>query len=167
MNKIVFLSAALLAAPAWAVHKCTGTDGKVTFQDAPCVGKGEKMDVRPASGPTRAVVNAAPTQTPPAPPVSAQAALPALAVQPAPAAAATHSPLAREADMCLAWHRPLLRDPAGAYYTEPTKEDRVLSITVHETNGYGGYVTSRAACEIYLGKLNESWTKIHAKRGGW
>ena len=108
------------------------------------------MDVRPASGPTRAVVNAAPTQTPPAPPVSAQAALPALAVQPAPAAAATHSPLAREADMCLAWHRPLLRDPAGAYYT-----------------GYGGYVTSRAACEIYLGKLNESWTKIHAKRGGW
>ena len=69
--------------------------------------------------------------------------------------------------MCLAWHRPLLRDPAGAYYTEPTKEGRVLSITVHATNGYGGYVTSRAACEIYLGKLNESWTKIHAKRGGW
>ena len=37
------------AAPAWAVNKCTGTDGKVSFQDAPCAeGAGEKVDVRPA-----------------------------------------------------------------------------------------------------------------------
>lgn len=36
-------------APAWAVHKCTGADGKVTFQDAPCAGgRGEEIDVRPA-----------------------------------------------------------------------------------------------------------------------
>ena len=40
----------LMAAPAWAVNKCTGPDGKVAFQDAPCTGKGEKLDVRPASG---------------------------------------------------------------------------------------------------------------------
>lgn len=38
----------MLAAPAWAVNKCTGADGKVSFQDAPCVGEGEKVDVRPA-----------------------------------------------------------------------------------------------------------------------
>lgn len=37
-----------LASPAWAVNKCTGADGKVSFQDAPCDGAGEKVDVRPA-----------------------------------------------------------------------------------------------------------------------
>jgi hypothetical protein len=36
--------------PAWAVNKCTGADGKVVFQDAPCAGKGETIIVRPASG---------------------------------------------------------------------------------------------------------------------
>lgn len=35
-------------APAWAVNKCTDANGKVSFQDAPCVGEGEKIDVRPA-----------------------------------------------------------------------------------------------------------------------
>ncbi len=40
----------LSAAPAWAVNKCTGPDGKVQFQDAPCAGKGETITVRPASG---------------------------------------------------------------------------------------------------------------------
>ena len=35
-------------APAWAVNKCTGADGKVSFQDAPCAGQGETIDVRPA-----------------------------------------------------------------------------------------------------------------------
>lgn len=36
-------------APAWAVNKCTGADGKVSFQDAPCPGPGEKIEVRPAT----------------------------------------------------------------------------------------------------------------------
>ena len=40
----------LVAAPAWAVNKCKGPDGKVSFQDAPCSGQGEKIEVRPASG---------------------------------------------------------------------------------------------------------------------
>lgn len=51
--KILLLAAALLAtaAPTWAVQKCTGPDGKVTFQDAPCAGgTGEKLNIRPASG---------------------------------------------------------------------------------------------------------------------
>lgn len=34
-------------APAWAINKCTGADGKVSFQDAPCVGEGEKIEVKP------------------------------------------------------------------------------------------------------------------------
>ena len=53
MNPIlppVCLALALgLAAPAWAIHKCTGTDGKLSFQDAPCAGEGEKIEVRPAT----------------------------------------------------------------------------------------------------------------------
>lgn len=69
--------------------------------------------------------------------------------------------------MCLAWYKPLLRDPMGAYYTEARRERRVVHITVHGTNGYGGYVTKPAACEIYAGKLNEAWTKNHARWGGW
>jgi len=35
-------------APAWAINKCTDANGKVSFQDAPCVGQGEKIDARPA-----------------------------------------------------------------------------------------------------------------------
>ena len=31
--------------PAWAINKCTDAKGKVSFQDAPCVGEGEKIDV--------------------------------------------------------------------------------------------------------------------------
>lgn len=39
--------------PAWAVNKCTGPDGKIVFQDALCTGKGEKIEVRPATGASR------------------------------------------------------------------------------------------------------------------
>lgn len=40
----------MLCAPAWAINKCIGPDGKVVFQDSACSGKGEKMNVRPATG---------------------------------------------------------------------------------------------------------------------
>ena len=33
---IVCCVLAALACPAWAINKCTGTDGKVTFSDTPC-----------------------------------------------------------------------------------------------------------------------------------
>lgn len=33
---ITLTLAAVLCAPAWAINKCTGPDGKVTYQDAPC-----------------------------------------------------------------------------------------------------------------------------------
>lgn len=50
--QILIASALLAASPAWAINKCKGPDGKVTFQDAPCMGQGEKIEVRPASGAT-------------------------------------------------------------------------------------------------------------------
>jgi len=51
MTPIRFAACALalgFLAPAWAINKCTDADGKVSFQDAPCAGEGEKIEVRPA-----------------------------------------------------------------------------------------------------------------------
>ncbi len=46
----IVAACALFAVEAWAINKCIGPDGKAVFQDRPCEGKGEKIDVRPASG---------------------------------------------------------------------------------------------------------------------
>ncbi|MBF5006385.1 DUF4124 domain-containing protein [Diaphorobacter caeni] len=50
IKQVFVLSTALLLTPAWAINKCTGPDGKTVFQDAPCMGKGEEIQVKPASG---------------------------------------------------------------------------------------------------------------------
>ncbi len=75
----LFAVALLMAAPAWAINKCTGSDGKTVFQDAPCMGKGGKIEVNPASG--NAPVAPAPT-----------AAAPASAATTAPAGTAATTP---------------------------------------------------------------------------
>lgn len=161
----LFLAAALLSsAPTWAINRCTGPDGKTVFQDAPCAGKGEKIEVRPASG------NIVPPSVPAAlvaAPMPVQVATPP--IQPVPTATApSKSALEVQADQCLAWYKPLLRDPANAYYTEPKFEDkRVLRMTLHATNGFGGFVTRQAACEFDNGKFSVDWTKIQAKRLEW
>lgn len=53
----ILLTAVMLSAtPAWAINKCTGPDGKVVFQDAPCAdGKGEKLNIRSTSAPAASV----------------------------------------------------------------------------------------------------------------
>lgn len=43
----------LLCVPAWAINKCTAADGSVVFQDAPCNGRGEVLEVKPAAGRTK------------------------------------------------------------------------------------------------------------------
>lgn len=60
--KIVILWGALLLSfsPAWAINKCTGVDGKVAFQDAPCMGKGETLNIRSAPGKTGTAESPAP-----------------------------------------------------------------------------------------------------------
>lgn len=151
-----------LCAPAWAMNKCTGADGKISFQDVPCPGKGEKIEVRPNSG--LVFQTSVPAKPPVAVEAPAPSAWPALATQQQNPA---KSPLAQEADECLDWYKPKLRDPAGAYYSEAAKDGRVVSITVHATNGYGGYVKKDAACEFYNSRLDADWTKIHASRRGW
>lgn len=49
-RKCLLMAIVLFHAPTWAINKCTGADGKVVFQDAPCMGRGEVLDIRPASG---------------------------------------------------------------------------------------------------------------------
>lgn len=58
------LALACACAPAWAINKCTGADGKVVFQDLPCAGRGEAIEVKPASGVAPAAVPAGGAATP-------------------------------------------------------------------------------------------------------
>lgn len=66
MKKTLFAAALLISAPAWAINKCKTPEGKTVFQDAPCVGKGEQIVVKPASG--SAPVAPAPVAAAPAAP---------------------------------------------------------------------------------------------------
>lgn len=153
---------ASLSLPASAIQKCVQPDGKVVFQDVPCTsGPGETIKVRPTSGLGQPTPAREPVRT------ALPAPAPVEAPAPAPVAARAVSPLEAEAEMCLDWYRELLRDPAGAYYRNPRKEKRVLSMEIHATNGFGGYVIKTAACEIHNGKLNSAYTKNHARWGGW
>ena len=45
-----FAALLLAAAPAWAVYKCKGPDGRYVYQDSLCAGDGKEIDATPASG---------------------------------------------------------------------------------------------------------------------
>ena len=47
---MIGLVCALCTTHALAVNKCTGADGKISFQDAPCTGKGGEIKVTPGAG---------------------------------------------------------------------------------------------------------------------
>ena len=53
LHRLTLIGATLLltaTAPAWAINKCVGPNGKAVFQDAPCAGQGGAVTVKPASG---------------------------------------------------------------------------------------------------------------------
>lgn len=50
-----------LCSSTWAVNKCTAPSGRVSYQDAPCAGQGEALELRPASGTASAQEKSAPT----------------------------------------------------------------------------------------------------------
>lgn len=119
MIRLLLVGAACMAltAPAWAINKCTGADGKVAFQDAPCPGgKAEKLEVRLSSG---GVGTAAPAAmaTPAASPASG-----ASAAASAPAPATANNPK-KEGAFGETWRRKtdleqrLIRDARGALNT--------------------------------------------------
>lgn len=158
---VVGITLSLLCTAASAVNKCTLSNGAVVYQDAPCVsGKKETLDLRPSSAWGSSPV------APAHPAEDTDRAEPAPAPATAPPVAAK-SQLEVEANACLSWYLPLLLDPLRTYYTNPRKDKRVLSIDIHTTNRYGGISVKTASCEIDAGRLNETWTKTHAKRGGW
>jgi len=53
-QRLTLAAAALLlaAAPAWAINKCKGPDGKMHYQDTPCAAEhsGGEVDIKPATG---------------------------------------------------------------------------------------------------------------------
>ena len=54
MIKIALLAAALvLSTPAWAVNKCTGPDGKVTYQEATCINGEQAKEIDKSSDQAR------------------------------------------------------------------------------------------------------------------
>lgn len=44
IKTLAALAAAVMVSPAWAVNKCTGPDGAVMFQDAPCSASAKKAE---------------------------------------------------------------------------------------------------------------------------
>lgn len=165
-NLALVAVAVLFCAPAWAVNRCQLNDGSVVYQDLPCAvqSKAKLIDARPAN--TTYAAPKKPTSPAIEPEQDEAAPQPKSEASSTPAAPAKNM-LEEYADMCLDWYRPLLKNPRGAYYSNEKMEGRVLSLTIHGTNTYGGVVTKDAACEIHLGRLDSDWTKIHAKREGW
>lgn len=155
-----------LAGPAAAqVFKCT-VDGATVYQARPCAtaggtGQEVKLHVAPVATP------AAPATPPPAAKPAATPEQPAPSPTQAMPSAPQKTQLEAEAEACLDWYRPKLRDPRSAYYRNPTKDRSVLTITVYGTSGRGGYLSQSAACEIKGGSVDDGWTKIHAERLGW
>lgn len=60
LSPIFALVLTVLSASAWSVNKCTGPDGATVFQDMPCAGKGEQVNIRPAAGHAASPVNTDP-----------------------------------------------------------------------------------------------------------
>lgn len=152
------LAAALAAGvpTAWAVNKCTLPDGRVVYQDTVCE--------RSAAGVQR--VNVQPNVS--TPQVSrkqiAAAAAAASAAEPLPGAAVSlsgspgmgvgsstvtsGSDLKAAADACLERYRRDLRDPRSAYWSNAALRSGTVTMTLHATNGYGGFVTKEVSCDL-------------------
>jgi len=152
-----------LVGAAQAQYKCVGPGG-VSYQQAPCPAsaKAQQMDIR---------VGPVPIATPRPATLPASAAAPepvvVIPVPPMPGSSAAETYADRLAAQCMEWYRPRLRDPRSAYLAKPVAEKNMVTMDVHATNGFGGYVVKQARCEFGIGGLDRDWTLIHAVRLGW
>jgi len=64
LKHTLILAAIALCSQAHAINRCTGPDGSVVFQDAPCTGKGETITPKPAAGNAPARPAATPGEKP-------------------------------------------------------------------------------------------------------
>lgn len=167
---LVFMTGVLVCAGAVyaQVYKCPDGAGKTVIQQIPCTG-GTALEVKPASGRGPSAASPAPQASSvvnPAAPAAA-ASVPGSGQPPVASTPPAKDALTRDAETCLAWYAPSLHNPRDAYYTRPSRDGRVVTITIHATNKLGGVVTKDARCEIQAGKLDRDWTKIHAERLNW
>ena len=168
MRHFSYLAALLaISTSAPAVMKCSGGDGKTWYQDQPCLPGASAVQLQGSGF---------------YPPVYPQDSVQPIVVQPEPARPLppppAHIPMAvyeQEAAMCLAWYKKEIQLPTNTQYVDLTKDQRVLTITlpvpVISIDSLGiqrqSTTTKQASCEIHNGRLDDGWTRIHAKRGGW
>lgn len=190
----VALAVAGSSSGAWAVMKCTG-HGKTWYQDAPCEagssGAELRLDAAPAVPAAPAVVPQAPAMAAPAPvaPVAAQAPsspqAPALE-QEAQACLAWYQ---REEPRMLGSQYLSASKEKDVLTVEASVPYRVVTVP-YQGNGVpyqgSGVVTPGVApagtgvatvetglkrmavsCEVRQGRIDEGWTRIHAKRVAW
>ena len=135
------------------------------MQQAPCVG-GQKIEVKPTtSGLSPGAASGASSGKSPPPNQPGTAT-----VTPLPPPVAAKSAVDTEAELCLDFIRPFLKDPRSAYYEQASKGGvggTVLSLIVYSKNSYGGVVSKPAKCEIKNGVLDSTFTLVFLKEAGW
>jgi hypothetical protein len=143
------------------VHRCE-IGARVVFQQAPCPPgqAGRVVPVPPAN-----VVSAPPSAAVRAASAPSGAGSAPLAVASAPAAAAP--PPVSDDQACLAYLKPLLRDPASGRILTSTREGRVLRVQLQAADARGRLQTRDAACEFVNGRVDDGWSRIQLKRLGW
>lgn len=154
-----------LSPGAYATTRCD-EGGRTWYQDIPC----------PAGASTTFIPSAPTLQAP----LSSSGKVIDLPQQPSaplapPPAHIPQSVYEQEARICLAWYQKEMQLQPDTRYLDFTKDQRVLTITIPVrasiVNPFGIVTEStynkQAACEIHGGRLDDSWTRIHAKRGGW
>lgn len=159
--KAAVLVACLPALVHAQVFKCSA-NGATVYQARPCEAtgaRGQELRIQVAPGAPAAPAPEKPTPRPAPEPVAAPV--------PPPPPAPSRSWAELAGDACMEWYRPMLRDPRSAYYRNPSIEKDVVTLDIYATNGFGGYVSKAAACEIKNGAVDEGWTKIHAQRLKW
>ena len=139
---VLFAVALLLAAPAWAINKCTGANGKVTYQEAACASTeaGETVKWTQANGSGS----------------SKQLPFKVVALSPEKAR--------EEAMGSMSIARQRLKDPSSAMFTDVrvlnfNAQGKNYTMTCGELNAknsYGGYVGAKSFW-VYNGLFTETF----------
>lgn len=171
LRLVIALAVCATAPSAWAITKCT-QNGSTWYQDNPCPAGAASTNMAGGSAPTFMSPEAAPAGY--APPVTTLSE-PA-APLPAPPAHLPLQVLREEAQRCLDWYKKLKPELGAVALGDFTKDGRVVTISIPMQQSYVNAQTyavvntssiKNASCEIYNNRLDDSWTRIHAKRGGW
>ena len=72
-----------------------------------------------------------------------------------------------EAERCLKLYALMLRDPKSAYWSAPEKRFYILTMTVHATNAFGGFVQKTARCWVENGQIDSAHSLVFAREDGW